>query len=40
VEKESRGSWGIVSRGEIHDNRWISAPHHDVATPDATGGRS
>jgi 8-oxo-dGTP pyrophosphatase MutT (NUDIX family) len=35
---ERRGPWGIVSRRDEYDNRWIRVTHHDVITPSAAAG--
>ncbi|OJU45109.1 MAG: DNA mismatch repair protein MutT [Alphaproteobacteria bacterium 65-37] len=35
---ERRGPWGIASKREIYDNRWIRVTHHEVVTPSGTSG--
>jgi 8-oxo-dGTP pyrophosphatase MutT (NUDIX family) len=35
---ERNGPWGVVSRQEIYDNRWIRVTHHEVITPSGTPG--
>ena len=35
---EQRGPWGIASKREVYDNRWIKVTHHEVVTPSGTPG--
>ncbi len=35
---DRRGPWGIVSRRDEYDNRWIRVTHHEVMTPAGAAG--
>jgi len=33
-----KGPWGVISKEDVYDNRWIRVTHHNVITPAGESG--